>query len=373
MDVIGIICEYNPFHNGHIYHINKIKELYPDSIIIGCISSCFTQRGEVSILNKWDKTKIALDNNIDLVVELPFVYATQSADKFAHAALKILNSLKVNKIIFGSECNDVEKLKEIAEIQINNKKFDKEVKNNIDKGNNYPTSLSLALKSFGLAKIDSPNDLLGISYIKEIIKNKYNIEPISIKRTNNYHGNNTGDILSATEIRNLLKNDKSVKEYISYDESILYKNTNYFKLLKYKTITDKNSLKNILDIDEGIENKILKVINNSNSLEDLIEKIKTKRYTYNKINRMFIHILTNLKKEEKGLNIDYIRVLGFNDNGKKYLNKIKNSTYMPIITKYKDINSPLLDIEKRANSIYSLIVNDNELIQKELTKPIYKK
>lgn len=372
MDVIGIICEYNPFHKGHIYHINKIKEMYPDSIIITCISSCFTQRGEVSVLNKWDKTKIALDNNIDLVVELPFVYATQSADKFAYASLKLLNNLKVDKIVFGSECNDIERLKEIAEVQINNKDFDTEVKNNIDKGNNYPTSLSLALEKFNIKKVDSPNDLLGISYVKEIIKNKYNIEPISIKRTNNYHGNNKGNILSATEIRCLLQNNESIKEYIPYDENILYKDTNYFKLLKYKITTDNKNLNDIEAVDEGIEERLLKNINTSTTLEQLIKKVKTKRYTYNKINRMLIHILCDLKKEQSNLDIDYIRILGFNQKGRHYLNRIKKETEIPIITKYKDIDSPLLDIEKRANSIYSLITNDNELIQKEIAKPIYK-
>lgn len=373
MDIIGIICEYNPFHKGHIYHIKKTKEMYPESIIIACVSGPFTQRGEVSVLNKWDKTEIALNNNVDLVVELPFVYATQSADKFAYAALKILNSLKVNKVIFGSECNDIEKLKNIARIQINNPRFEKEVKKYIDEGNNYPTSLSLALKSFSLDKIDNPNDLLAISYIKEIIKNKYNIEPLSIKRTNNYHGNNTGNILSASEIRNMLKSNESVKDYITYNENILYKNTDYFKLLKYKIITSSKQLNTILTVDEGIEGRVLKAINNSNNTENLIKNIKTKRYTYNKINRMFIHILTDLKKEEASLEIDYIRVLGFNANGKKYLNKIKKETSVPLITKYKDISSPLLDIEKRTSLIYSLIVNDNSIITKEFTKPIFKK
>lgn len=370
MEAIGIICEYNPFHKGHIYHINKIKEMYPDSVIIACISTCFTQRGEISILNKWDKTKIALDNNIDLVVELPFVYSTQSADNFAYAALKILNSLKVEKLVFGSECNNIDKLKEIASIQINNIDFDNKVKKYIDKGNNYPTSLSLALKEFNLDKIDSPNDLLGISYIKEIIKNKYNIEPISIKRTNNYHGNNT-DILSASELRNLLKENKNIEKHIPYKQNILYKNTNYFKLLKYKIMTN-NQLEKICTVDEGIEGRIKKYIYESNSLEDLIEKVKTKRYTYNKINRMFIHILTDLSKKEAQTNIDYIRVLGFNENGKSYLNSIKKEVELPIITKLKDSNSNLLDIEKRASFIYSLIVNDNSLIEKEKLKPIYK-
>ena len=373
MDIIGIISEYNPFHKGHIYHIKKIKEMYPNSIIIACISSCFTQRGEISILNKWDKTKIALDNNIDLVVELPFVYGSQSADKFAYAALKILNALKVEKIVFGSECNDIDKLKNIAQIQINNQDFDNEVKTNLDKGNNYPTSLSLALKKFNIETIDSPNDLLGISYIKEIIKNKYNIEPISIRRTNNYHGNNTGSILSGSEIRNMIKENKSIKKYINYDEKIIYKNTDYLKLLKYKIITDSKDLNTILTVDEGIEGRIIKIINDSSTTEELIQNIKTKRYTYNKINRMLIHILINLKKEESSLKIDYIRVLGFNNKGKSYLNKIKKSISIPLITKYKDIKSPLLDIEKRANLIYSLIVNDNTIITKEFTKPIFKK
>lgn len=370
MDVIGIICEYNPFHKGHIYHIKKIKEMYPDSIIIACISSSFTQRGEVSILNKWEKTKLALENNIDLVVEIPFVYSTQSADKFAFAAIKILNELKVEKIVFGSESNDIEKIKEIAKIQINNQDFDKKVKQYLEIGNNYPTSLSLALKDFNIDIINDPNDLLGISYVKEILKNKYNIEPITIKRTNNYHGNNKGLIISASEIRNLLKENKSVKEYITYNENLLYKNTEYFKLLKYEIITHKDSLNEIDAVDEGIESRIIKSLSKSKSLEELISNIKTKRYTYNKINRMLIHILVNLKKEETSLDIDYIRILGFNSKGKNYLKTIKKETSIPIITKYKDINSPLLEIEKKASYIYALIVNDNSIIDKEFTKPI---
>ena len=107
MTTIGIICEYNPFHNGHIHHIKKIKELYPKSIIILVMSGNFTQRGDISIINKWDKTSIALNNNIDLVIELPFVFATQGADIFAKGAIEILNEMKVDKIIFGSECNNI--------------------------------------------------------------------------------------------------------------------------------------------------------------------------------------------------------------------------------------------------------------------------
>ena len=370
MEIIGLIAEYNPFHKGHLYHINKIKELYPNSLIIAVISTTFTQRGEISILNKWDKTTIALENNIDLVIELPFIYATQSADTFAHAALHILNELKVEKIIFGSECNDINKLKEIANIQIKNKKFDQYVKDYLSKGNNYPTSLSLALKRLDIPKIDSPNDLLGISYIKEIIKNNYNIEPITIKRTNNYHGNNK-EILSASEIRKMILDKISVKEHIPYNENILYKNTNYFHLLKYKILTDSDNLNKYQTVDEGIESRIKKYINDSNDLNTLTNKIKTKRYTYNKINRMLIHILTSLTKQEAKLKIDYIKILGFNKKGQKYLNKIKKNTTIPLITNYK-LESPLLKKEYIVAKIYSLIVQDDSLIKKELQGPIRK-
>lgn len=371
MEIIGIIAEYNPFHTGHKYHITKIKEMYPDSLLIVIFPTSFTERGEVCILNKWDKTNIALDNNIDLVVELPFVYGSQSADQFAKGALKILNILKVKKIVFGSESNDIKALEKIAKIQLDNQEFNKEVKNFLNLGFNYPTSLSKALNKLNLKPINNPNDLLGISYLKEIIKNNYAITPVTIKRTNKYHGNNQNTkYLSASELRSKLSNKESIQDYLPYDEKILYKNINLFPFLKYKIITDFNNLNNYQTVDEGIENRLKNSLDNSSSIEDFITKVKCKRYTYNKINRMLIHILVSLTKEEAKKNIDYIRILGFNGKGKKYLNQIKKNTNLKIITNYKSITSPLLDIEYRALKVYSLLVNDPKLIKDELKKPI---
>lgn len=372
MEIIGIIAEYNPFHSGHRYHIDKIKEMHEDSIVIAVVSSCFTQRGLVSVLNKWDKTKIALDNDIDLVVELPFVYSSQSADVFAKGAIKILNALKVDKIVFGSECNDIYKLNEIASIQVNNKNFDEKVKKYLKDGNNYPTSISKALNDENIKKIDSPNDLLAISYLKEIIRNNYSIEGVCIKRTNNFHGNNKGKILSASELRIKIRNDEDIKDFINYDENLIYKNTDFFTLLKYQIINNFNNLDKFQTVDEGIENRIKKCIFDAKNTEEFIDKLKTKRYTYNKINRMLTHILTGLSKENAKANIDYIRVLGFNKKGREHLNKIKKETSIKIITKYKDIDSPLLEFEKKVSLIYSVIVNDSSLIKKEFEKPIYK-
>ena len=377
MNVIGLIGEYNPIHLGHIYQINKIKEIYPNSIIILITNTTFTQRGEVSILNKWNKALLSLNNNIDLVVELPFVYATQSADIFAKGALYILNKLKIDTLVFGSESNDIDKLINIAKIQLGNKEYDNIVKEYLSNGINYPTALSKALKDTLNYTTNKPNDLLGISYIKEILRNNYNIKPVSIKRTNNYHGKEINNsIANASLLRNMYNSNQNIDDYIPKNTTkYLYKNlTNesYYSYLKYKIITEKD-LSIYQTVDEGIENRIKKVINKSNTWEELLKNIKTKRYTYNKINRMLIHILTNLTKEEaKNSKIDYIRILGFNKKGKQHLNNIKKELDIPIITNYKPNISKLLDIELRTTSIYTLPLKDNleELEYKQ--KPIIK-
>ena len=377
MNIIGIIAEYNPLHLGHIYQIKKAKELYPNSLIILITNSYFTQRGDVSILEKQNKTKLVLDNNIDLVVELPFVYATQSADIFAKGALKILNYLKIDTLIFGSESNDIKKLTQIATTQLNNKQYNQLVKKYLNTGINYPTALNKALKELTEYTIKEPNDLLGLSYIKEIIKEKYNITPICIQRIGSYHDKKiTSNITNATLLREKILKKENINNYIPpNEEKYLIKNlslNNYFPYLKYKIITTKD-LSIYQTTEEGIENRIKKEINKSNTWKELVLNIKTKRYTYNKINRMLIHILTSFTKEEqKKIQIDYIKILGFNQKGKKYLNKIKKEINIPIIHKYKKNLSLLLDIELRASSIYYLPQNKDLTQEEYKMKPIIK-
>ena len=291
---IGIICEYNPFHNGHIYHLNKIKELYKDEEIILVLSGNYTQRGLPSIIEKYDKALLALTYGVDLVIELPFSFSTQSSDFFAKGSLQILNKLKCNKLVFGSESDDIEVLKSLANIQLNNKEYNTLVKEDLDKGINYPTAMSNALKKITNKTVSDANDLLALSYIKEIISNKYNIEPISIKRTNNYNDKNlTGSISSATSIREALKNSKDIKETVPKETIKLinkFDEIKYFNYLKYKVLSDKD-LSIYQTVDEGLDNKIKKEIVNCNTIQELIDKIKSKRYTYNKLNRMFTHII----------------------------------------------------------------------------------
>ena len=376
MNIIGIVCEYNPFHNGHMYQINEIKKKYKDSIIIVVCSSSFTQRGNLSLLNKWDKTKIALLNNVDIVLELPYVYTVQSSDIFAEFAIKILNELKIDTLIFGSESNNLNELITSAKVQLNNTNFNTLVQKYLKDGINYPTALNNALKDLKCSPINTPNDLLGISYIKTILENNYNIKIDTIKRTNDYHDiNSNDDIVSASNIRNKILNNLEYKHMIP---SITYEilknkkqNYKYFEYLKYKIISEDN-LDKYLDVDEGLSTRIKESINKSNTLEELIQNIKTKRYTYNKISRMLNHILCSFTKEEKNntKDLEYLRILGFSNIGKEYLNKIKKDITTPILNKY-DTSYEALKIEKRVSEIYSLIYED--IMDKEIkNKPIKK-
>ncbi len=377
MESIGIICEYNPFHNGHIHHINKIKEIAPDSTIILVMSGNFTQRGDVSIIDKWKKTEIAL-NYVDLVIELPFVFSIQSADIFAHGAITILKNLNVDKIVFGTETLTPIELKKIAKVQ-KTKQFNKLVQKYMNSGISYPTSLSKAVHSLTKIKIDSPNDLLGLSYIKELNGSK--ITPITIQRTNDYHSKELkSKITSATSIREAIKHHKSIKEYVPKEtyqalQNNMHFNEQYFSLLKYKIISEINNLNQYLNVDEGIENRIKKYIFEATSLAELITKVKTKRYTYNKINRMFTNILCGFtKKDAKTFREpEYIRVLGFNKQGQKYLKQAKKESALPIITGYTN-KYKMLEIEMKVSYIYYAKEKDkvNLTLMEYKHKPIIK-
>ena len=375
MKTIGIIAEYNPFHLGHLYQINTIKKMYPESRIIAIITTNFTERGDISIINKWDKTKICLTYGIDLVIEFPTLYATQSADIFASSALKILNELKIDTLVFGSEDNDIDKLKLLANTQINNKKYDILVKKYLKTGINYPTAKSKALYELTNITVDKPNDLLGLSYIKEIIKNNYPITPISIKRTNDYHSKDiNSNIINASLIREMINNNQDIKRFIP-KEVTKYLNKeikidNIYNYLIYNIIINKDILNSFLSVDEGIENRIIDAIKKSNNYHELVMNIKTKRYTYNKISRMLTHILLGIKKEDNLKDI-YIRVLGFNEEGKKHLNKVKKDINIPLFKSYKNNTLKSLDIEYKSTYIYALLTNDISLLKKEYqNKPI---
>ena len=353
MEIIGIVAEYNPFHNGHIYQINEIKRLYPDSLIIVILDNYFTQRGEISIITKEEKINLALNNNVDIVLELPTLYATQSADVFAYNAIKILNEFNITKLCFGSESNNVKKLKDIAAKQ-NNESFNNKVKIELEKGISYPNALKNVLN---LDFEYLPNDLLGISYIKAINKINKNIDVITIKRTNDYHDLKSNDtIISAKNIRNKFNNNEDISKYTPSNNLINIDYDLYFKILT------SNNLDKYLDVNEGIENRLKKYINDSNSLEEYINLIKTKRYSYNKISRMLIHIFLGIKKEN---NKEYnsTRIIGFNTRGKEYISNLN---------KEFKLDSDIRTLEYNISILYDTLTNTNSSIFELKNIPIKK-
>ncbi len=353
MRVVGIIGEYNPFHFGHLYHIQKTKEKFPDSILILALNGCFSQRGDVSILSVEDKVRISLQYGVDIVVQIPTLYGTQSADIFADCAISLLHELGVTDIVFGSETNSIKQISLYAKKQLK-QDLHEQMEGYLRIGLNYPTALS---KSVGLTKkFCKPNDLLGISYAKTVFKNHYEITLHTILRTNSYHdlSSNTG-VVSASNIRHKLENQEDVQSFLPKDVYPLihsFSSLTLWKMLQYKILTDAN-LALYLTVDEGIENRLQKMAPKASSIEEFMRLVKTKRYTYNKLQRMMIHILLGITKEEnEKASLSYIPIVGFRETGKKYLHEHKCSLPYRV-----DPSSVLYQIELRAAFVYELLTN----------------
>ena len=359
MNIIGLIAEYNPLHNGHIYQINEIKKIYPDSLIILGLGSYFTERGDVGILSKEEKIKISLEYGIDLVVELPIMYTVQSADIFAYQSIKILNALGIDTLVFGSESNNLNLLKELANKQ-DDIKYQEKVKEYLDKGCNYPSALAKALEVDFEFKA---NDLLGISYLKAINKINKRIDVQTIKRTNEYLDTQSIDVIvSASNIRKRFFNKEDVSKFTPCSKVLVKPDYDlYFQMLKLKIMTSRD-LNSYLDVSEGIDNLLKKVIMESHSLEELVLKIKTKRYTYNRLNRMFLHIVLGIEKDYP--DEVYLRILGFNKKGQEYIKtkKIKEN--------YK--NTDCYNLELRGSCIYDMLTNENTYAFEIKNQPIIK-
>lgn len=349
---VGIICEFNPLHNGHIHFINEVKKKYPDYTLILALGGYFLQRGEASILSKEDKVRLSLEYGMDIVVEIPVIYATQSADNFAYGSVSVLKNLCVDEIVFGSEANDITILENYAKMQEDDEFF-KKVKKNMSGGISYPKALGKALEKDNFL----PNDILGIAYIKAILKNNYNIKYDCIKRTNSFHDlENDTNIVSASNIRKKLNEKKEILKYIPSDYTNLFNNCdkqNFYNILRVIILSQKN-LSQFLDVDEGIENRLYEYALISDDYEEFFKNIKTKRYTYNKLNRMFIHIMLGITKKDANEKITYSKILGFNETGKEYLNIYKND----ILTKI-DKTSKNFEMELKSSVIYEIIMKKN--------------
>ncbi|MGO1367875.1 MAG: nucleotidyltransferase [Senegalia sp. (in: firmicutes)] len=394
MKIVGLVTEYNPFHNGHKYHLERSKYETNCDYSIAIMSGNFVQRGEPAICDKWSRAKMAIDSGVDLVIELPTLYSTMSAEFFSYGAIKILDSLNsIDFISFGSETNDLKKLNSISKIlAFEPLEFKYSLKKYLNEGNVFPKARSLALKEILKDKdldkiINNPNNILAIEYMKSLIKLKSTIKAHSIKRiSSNYNDKNlTGEISSATAIRNLLIKNNNINRDISLalpSSSEFYLNDylskynifndicNFNNILIYKLRTiDKDYLSSFLDVEIGLENRIIEAANKYDDIIDIIEAIKTKRYTYTRIKRILIHILLDINYNKNDiLNLPaYVRVLASNKKGFKILKKIKNNSNLPIINKVSDFNSSnnnkMLDLDIMASNVYFMGIKNSSNIK----------
>ncbi|AFS78665.1 protein of unknown function DUF795 [Gottschalkia acidurici 9a] len=372
MGIVGLIVEYNPFHNGHLHHLLESKKITNSEYSVAIMSGNFLQRGEPALVDKWSRAKMAIDNGVDLVLELPFIYSCQSAEFFSNGAIKILDSLNIiDSICFGSEAGNIDILDDIASVLLSEpKEFSEHLKSNLNKGLSYPKSRSIALTNFFKnnnyinyneieSVVSNPNNILGIEYIKSLKRLNSKIKPFTLKRiSSNYHDKNiNGSIASATAIReeffrskNLDKikgtipNDtyKYLLEFLNINKSFNSVD-NFRDILLYLVRTmDYNNICNIMDMEEGLQNRILKAFNNFNDLNHVLKEIGTRRYPLTRIKRILTHILVGLKKDTfnklNSYGPQYIRVLGASKNGIKILSDIKYKSNLPIITKFSNYN-----------------------------------
>lgn len=389
MKVLGIIGEYNPFHNGHLLQLNKTIDIVHPDFTIAVMSGNFMQRGEPALMDKWERAKLAVSQGIDMVVELPSIYAVGSAEDFSDGAIKVLKELGiVNFLSFGSECGDINKLEALADLFLNEPHEFKEILNlELSSGITYPKALYNATKTYFANGVEfaeilnSPNNTLGIEYIKAMKKNALKATVLTIGRNSSYlddSGKIINGIASGTSIRNLISKDMKFHTAVPFEtfETVM-KNKKENKLVYSLNAYEKEILhlvrtktpeeiEKIAGVTEGLENRIKKASTISKNLEELIENIKSKRYTRSKISRILISLLLNITKEDVKISKKtkpYIRVLACNQNGKLLISQIaktnKDANIIISPANYmknsKDKNNKLmLEKDILATDIYTL-------------------
>lgn len=397
MKAVGLVTEYNPFHNGHLYHLNKAMELTGADISVAVMSGDFVQRGEPAVLDKYTRTSMALNSGVNLVVELPVNYAVSSAESFAAGALKVLDYVKADSIAFGSESGNIERLSKLAHILCDNEDtLYKEISKYTANGISYAAARQKVVEKLTdkdtAALLTSSNNILAVEYLKAIIKNNYAIKPYTVQRQGDSYNDTDirSEYASATALRENLKAD-NISEYIPVKAGlILSSNTNYIypdditealftRLLDilFANSYDKNVfIENVMqypDVNKEIAGRLYKSAmdmitrtvqqmseskdNGAFSFGSLCEHIKTKEVPLSRIKRALVRITLGLDKKhmKKYSNAPYIRVLGFDKKGQEYLSYIRKTVEVPLITKTADYKEMLLDDIHAAN-IYNMIV-----------------
>ncbi|MBR3868439.1 MAG: nucleotidyltransferase family protein [Clostridia bacterium] len=395
MQVTAVIAEYNPFHNGHKYHIEQTWKKTDNSFIMAIMSGNFVQRGEPALLDKRERARIALMNGADLVVELPVQWATASAERFARGAVYIAHQAGiVNNLSFGCEYDDIVILQQIARL-LNDKVYSREIKNYYDEHMcSYPEARAAVVSEI-LGKDCSrimmqPNNILAIEYLKALISFRSDIKPVGIERNSTGHDSSliNGNITSAMNIRNLVKTNKDYGKFVPensikvFQENIekgtfpsLYSNLETAVLAHLRKMQPSDFI-GTPDVAEGIEHRIVDAVKTSVSLNEIFDKVKTKRYTHARIRRIILSSFLGITAEDVISLPPYIRVLGLNDNGRMMLKEMKNKYFVPVIMKYGDVKyldndaKRIFALESTATDLYNLSLPERRICGTDMTDEI---
>lgn len=373
MKTVAIICEYNPFHNGHKYQIEKIRKSFGENTrIVAIMSGNFVQRGEFAIFEKHTRAEMAINSGVDLVVELPIIHAISSAENFAKGGVLVANELNVDYLCFGSECGDIKLLEEVSRCTLDND-FIEKVKECMKSGISYPLAVSNVLSDIKKEYkeiITNPNNTLGIEYIKSLITLKSHVKPMTILREKVSHNSKSTkeNYASASYIRENIKND--IKKFIPNENEHLVKMGNISlinenAILSFLKRKSPEFFKQIPDVSEGLENKIVKELKTATSLDEFYDKTTSKRYTKSRIRRIIINSYLELNKKHQEIGIKYIKTLAFNDVGVSLIREYTSN--LPLIIKpsadYKlcEQGEKLMKLDEISTDLYFMSKIDEKL------------
>ena len=394
MKIAAVVSEFNPFHNGHMYLLDMIRSL-GYTHVISIMSGDFVQRGEAAVMSKWSRTRSALCSGVDLVFELPVIFSVSGAERFAMGAVSILNSLNVvDGLVFGSECGEIQKLKDVSDFLLS-QDFKRHVKSKVNGNLNFAKAREDVVREIlgeDRSKcLSNPNDILGIEYIKALSLLKSEIISETVKRAYNAHDSLTysNNFASASMIRALIYKRKRVENFMpkkSFEilsQEIAQKNAPAQMMYAERALIarlrcmNRDDLKNVLDVNEGLENRIFDAVKNSVSLQELYTLVKTKRYTHARIRRIVLSAFLGLTKEYNDVVPDYVRVLGFNDRGREILRVAKKKSCIRVVTRAADLKNldddskKILDIENRSEDLFSIFTP--EIKRRQFHSSIYLK
>lgn len=383
MKSVGVIVEYNPFHNGHHYHIKQSLAHTDADIVIAVMSGNFLQRGEPALVSKWIRTKMALQGGADIVVELPYAFATGKAEIFANGAVSILDALGTDVVCFGSEQGTIEPFEAtITFLKKHQEAYRRELKMHLDEGHSFPKAASLAFQDLDseddIVNLSMPNNILGFHYVKAIYDQQSTMGAATIPRISaGYHDDelSTTNIASATGIRKAIATgEDSLDQVRPYIPAFTYRQLQeayaiqggyhhwetFFPYLQYRLLTARvRELEAIYEAEEGLQHRLIAAGKQADNFASFMEQIKTKRYTWARLQRLCVHILTNTTKQEmesirRDPRAPYIRLLGMSEAGQAYLNAAKKKLKRPLVSTLSRHQDPLLELDKRAADCYAL-------------------